>query len=404
MRKTFFFKIILLFGIMFSGILLLLLLFVACMGGGAESNLYIPASDETVAAYQEICSETGIPWDIVLMADVLLAEQLGQRIEDREPLITSLQFCILTVTEQEAYEEEIIENGQKYQVTRWKDVDQKIYEGADEICEYLNITESWFSGKSIQDILNALEEKREEDQDEDTDYIQVLTVNEDYEDVLRNRIGLTDKNRDTVLSMHNSQYLAQVYGYVYGFDEIELPELVVGDVTRHELAQVAVSLLGHPYLMGGKSPAQGAPKGPLDCSGFVDWVYIQCFGTGVSGGGVPEGVAVSGTALQWYATTPVSISNLQIGDLAFLQDPAKLGKGKINHVGIYIGEYNGAKYFIHCAGRAYGTEDLPNGRVGISRLRGSNDYNPVTGGHFSPAMKGCNFRYFRRPNFAFRED
>ena len=83
MRKTFFFKIILLFGIMFSGILLLLLLFVACMGGGAESNLYIPASDETVAAYQEICSETGIPWDIVLMADVLLAEQLRQRIEDR---------------------------------------------------------------------------------------------------------------------------------------------------------------------------------------------------------------------------------------------------------------------------------------------------------------------------------
>ena len=204
--------------------------------------------------------------------------------------------------------------------------------------------------------------------------------------------------------MHNSQYLAQVYGYVYGFDEIELPELVVGDVTRQELTQVAASLLSHPYLMGGKSPSQGSPKGPLDCSGFVDWVYIQCFGTGVSGGGVPDGVAMSGTALQWYATAPISMEDLQIGDLAFLQDPAKLGKGKINHVGIYIGEYNGAKYFIHCAGRAYGTEDLPNGRVGISRLRGSNDYNPVTGGHFSPAMKGCNFRYFRRPNFAFRED
>lgn len=145
---------------------------------------------------------------------------------------------------------------------RWKDVDQKIYEGTDEICEYLNITESWFSGKCIQDILNALE-KKEEDQDEDTDYIQVLTVNEDYEDVLRNRIGLTDKNSDTVLNMHNSQYLAQVYGYVYGFDEIELPELVVGDVTRHELAQVAVSLLGHPYLMGGKSSAQGHRKARL---------------------------------------------------------------------------------------------------------------------------------------------
>ena len=116
MKKAFLFKITLLFGTMFSGILLLLLLFVVCMDGGAESSLYIPADDETAAAYQAICSETGVPWDIALMADVLLAEQLGQRIEEREPLITSLQFCILTVTEQEAYEEEITENGQKYQV------------------------------------------------------------------------------------------------------------------------------------------------------------------------------------------------------------------------------------------------------------------------------------------------
>ena len=307
MKKAFLFKITLLFGTMFSGILLLLLLFVVCMDGGAESSLYIPADDETAAAYQAICSETGVPWDIALMADVLLAEQLGQRIEEREPLITSLQFCILTVTEQEAYEEEITENGQKYQVTRWRDVDQKIYAGTDGICEYLDITESWFAGKTIQDVLNALQEKREEDQDEDTDYLPALSVNEAYEEILKKRIGLTDKNSDTVLSMHNSQYLAQVYGYVYGFDEIELPELVVGDVTRQELTQVAASLLGHPYLMGGKSPSQGSPKGPLDCSGFVDWVYIQCFGTGVSGGGVPDGVAMSGTALQWYATAPISM-------------------------------------------------------------------------------------------------
>ncbi len=160
MKKAFLFKITLLFGTMFSGILLLLLLFVVCMDGGAESSLYIPADDETAAAYQAICSETGVPWDIALMADVLLAEQLGQRIEEREPLITSLQFCILTVTEQEAYEEEITENGQKYQVTRWRDVDQKIYAGTDGICEYLDITESWFAGKTIQDVLNALQEKK----------------------------------------------------------------------------------------------------------------------------------------------------------------------------------------------------------------------------------------------------
>ena len=68
MKKAFLFKITLLFGTMFSGILLLLLLFVVCMDGGAESSLYIPADDETAAAYQAICSETGVPWDIALMA------------------------------------------------------------------------------------------------------------------------------------------------------------------------------------------------------------------------------------------------------------------------------------------------------------------------------------------------
>lgn len=52
MKKAFLFKITLLFGTMFSGILLLLLLFVVCMDGGAESSLYIPADDETAAAYQ----------------------------------------------------------------------------------------------------------------------------------------------------------------------------------------------------------------------------------------------------------------------------------------------------------------------------------------------------------------
>ena len=77
MKKAFLFKITLLFGTMFSGILLLLLLFVVCMDGGAESSLYIPADDETAAAYQAICSETAVPSDIALMADVLLAEHVA---------------------------------------------------------------------------------------------------------------------------------------------------------------------------------------------------------------------------------------------------------------------------------------------------------------------------------------
>lgn len=403
MRKGSAVKICILTGGIFIPLLLLLLISAVTSLGGSGSNIYVPADEETVAAYQAICAETGVPWDVALMADVMLANQQDMRIEDMNPLFTSLQFCILTVNKQIAQEVEKKENGKLIVTTEWKDAGNTTYTGTEEICDYIGVTAAWLSGISIEKVLEQLQETCENTGDNTTKYSFEMSVNDNFNMVLTALVGLTDKNCNTVLSLHDSQYLAQLYGYIYNFGDLNLLDLVVGDVSRDDLARMAGSLLGHPYLLGGKSPYQGAPKGPLDCSGFVDWVYIQCFGTGVSGGGVPAGITMSGTALQWYASTPITAAELQIGDLAFLQDPAKLASGKTNHVGIYIGDVNGTKYFIHCAGRYYGTENLPNGRVGISKLSGSNDYNPITGEHFTPAMPACGFRYFRRPNFAFRE-
>lgn len=401
MRKST--KICIVIGGLFFPLLLLLLIISIASLGGSGSNVYVPANEETVSTYQEICAETGVPWDLALMADVMLANQQNKKIEDMNPMVTSLQFCILTVKKQVEKEAEKKEEGEIISTPEWEDAGDTTYTGTEEICNYLGITTKRISEMDIEKVLEQLKKKCEDDSDDTTKYSLSLAVNEKYDVVLTTLVGLTDKNCNTVLSFHDSQYLAQLYGYIYNFDDVDIPDLVVGNVSRDELARVAETLLGHPYLMGGKSPYQGVPKGPLDCSGFVDWVYIQCFGTGVSGGGIPAGVAVSGTALQWYASTPITAAELQVGDLAFLQDPEKLASGKTNHVGIYIGEVNGTKYFIHCAGRYYGTESLPNGRVGISKLSGSNDYNPITGERFTPSMPACGFRYFRRPNFVFRE-
>jgi cell wall-associated NlpC family hydrolase len=84
-------------------------------------------------------------------------------------------------------------------------------------------------------------------------------------------------------------------------------------------AELAASLVGTPYRYGG-----AAPDG-FDCSGLVWYVY-QNFG-----------VSMPRTAAeQRAATTPVTVEELQPGDLVFFQTPA-------DHVGIYVGDGE----FIH---------------------------------------------------------
>ena len=83
-------------------------------------------------------------------------------------------------------------------------------------------------------------------------------------------------------------------------------------------ATIAARYLGVPYVWGGESPAG------FDCSGLVGYVYAQL---GVS---LPHY-----TVSQWNATEPISISDLEPGDLVFFNG--------LGHVGIYIG----SGQFIH---------------------------------------------------------
>jgi cell wall-associated NlpC family hydrolase len=97
---------------------------------------------------------------------------------------------------------------------------------------------------------------------------------------------------------------------------------------------IAMQYLGTPYVWGGASP------GGFDCSGLVMYVYAQ---VGVS---LPHS-----SYAQYGAGVPVSMSDLQPGDLVFFYG--------LGHVGIYVGGGN----FIH----APHTGDV----VKISSLSGS---------------------------------
>lgn len=81
--------------------------------------------------------------------------------------------------------------------------------------------------------------------------------------------------------------------------------------------EMALALLGTPYVYGGTS------RSGLDCSGFV----LQVFG--------PFGVRLPRqSADQARAGVSVEMTDLQAGDLLFFDTE---GRGRVTHVGIYLG-------------------------------------------------------------------
>jgi cell wall-associated NlpC family hydrolase len=81
---------------------------------------------------------------------------------------------------------------------------------------------------------------------------------------------------------------------------------------------IAMQYLGVPYVWGGASPSG------FDCSGFTMYVYAK---VGVS---LPHNAA-----MQFGVGVPVSMSQLQPGDLVFFHG--------LGHMGMYVGGGN----FIH---------------------------------------------------------
>ena len=186
----------------------------------------------------------------------------------------------------------------------------------------------------------------------------------------------------------------------YSFDP-NIPQ-IVGTWTREDLIATAKSLQGLDYFFGDKYFGYGASpnwgklklqtiKGSghvgeygrtgLDCSGFVDWVYYQMLGKQMS-----VGNKSSGSANLWSNSFAVSPDEMLPGDLGFYQ----FGGGK--HVGMYIGEIDGAMAFIHAGGSTWSDAQHPWGQVIVTKNFES--YN---------GMPQSKFKYFRRLYVSFLE-
>lgn len=97
---------------------------------------------------------------------------------------------------------------------------------------------------------------------------------------------------------------------------------------RDEIVKTAQSFIGLPYLWGGSSADTG-----FDCSGLAMAVYQ------INGLNLPRS-----SGEQYESGFPIERDDLQKGDLVFFGNS---DSGKINHVGIYVGD----DLFIHAPGR-----------------------------------------------------
>jgi cell wall-associated NlpC family hydrolase len=99
----------------------------------------------------------------------------------------------------------------------------------------------------------------------------------------------------------------------------------------------AMGMLGIHYKRGGNTPESG-----LDCSGLVDYVYKEAWGT-----------TLPRTSIELSKVgKSIKLQDLQAGDLVFFNT---LRRG-FSHVGIYLGEHK----FIHAP--------APGGEVRIESM------------------------------------
>lgn len=118
--------------------------------------------------------------------------------------------------------------------------------------------------------------------------------------------------------------------YVIAPEEYAISQKEIKGISylRGEVVKAAASFIGVPYLWGGASPEEG-----FDCSGLTMTVYQL------------NGINLPRTSAEQYREgEPVDKNDLEAGDLVFF---STAGRGKVSHVGIYIGN----NQFIHAPRR-----------------------------------------------------
>lgn len=122
----------------------------------------------------------------------------------------------------------------------------------------------------------------------------------------------------------NTKYINARRNSNYSFDYKNMSIDEISSM-RQNLINYSLSLIGTPYVLGSEKPSVG-----FDCSSFVRYSAKKAIN-----------IELPRTAQEQYNNVlKIPASELEPGDLLFFRS-----FGKISHVGIYLGRYEGDGYF-----------------------------------------------------------
>lgn len=290
--------------------LFFLLILLVFMGGGTSSPLATEEMQEEANNYAAIGQELGVPWDIVLMVD-LIKENTSN------PLDTFLEFCIIEVGQEADQQEQEEQNF--------------MYTGKSEILGFLEFEDV---PGTLAELVQRVEEKESR-----------IVANTDYRLVMES-IDLNASDIEQILAMHEKQQLAELYELENVNNNIEianmLPDIAINtdntnntysDYIQGTKAEQAVSFalskLNYPY----SQPLRDSGT-HYDCSSLAYYSWKKA--------GVELFYQGSNTAAQeakWCSDKgyTVSFEQMKMGDLIFYSFGSNGRYLNIGHVAIYCG-------------------------------------------------------------------
>lgn len=203
--------------LLFAGGLAVLFFFLIPLLAGGMSSAAEPisqiASVDRTLVYAETASKLGAPWDIVMLTDAVYAarEEEGG-IEDVNPIHTSLQFAIMTITVEKwevvsrSYDAETGTWDEEYD---WVFDHNETYTAKDEITGELKISDDALGQMSADDFTDAMTAEMERRSGSKYRYSAAISANYDFDTVLHSYTTLKEDEIAHTLELYDADYLMQ---------------------------------------------------------------------------------------------------------------------------------------------------------------------------------------------------
>lgn len=193
---------------------LLIIVLGGAVGGSspvAAVSMQPPATEEKMWQYADYASQLGIPWDIVLIVDAIIAYDANlPDIDPNNPLDTALHFSVLL---EEEWHWEIVgwetdEDGNEYPIYDWVFKWINTYPCKDAILQYAkwSLVEKTATPQQLFDDVKKTEQSKCTSLKK---FVTYFSVDTDYPTILKEKLEVSDENIIKIMDLYNAGYADQ---------------------------------------------------------------------------------------------------------------------------------------------------------------------------------------------------